>query len=169
LSIASPSILVLQHEECDAANDKNANPLSDKHASVDGPHQWRTFKCGRTEEKAIAQVENYPVRASKIKGWKQKHHGNNHDNNDKRDLLFIVHHISDRAPNARIKPTCVVEAKAWQAFSATLLLERNKFGLNELLGRSPGAFEPRVCVPTNADTSNERAHPENTAQPTKIA
>jgi hypothetical protein len=27
-----------------------------------------------------------------------------------------------------------VEAKAWQAFSATLLLERSKFGLNELLG-----------------------------------
>jgi hypothetical protein len=27
-----------------------------------------------------------------------------------------------------------VEVKAWQAFPATLLLERNKFGLNELLG-----------------------------------
>jgi hypothetical protein len=27
-----------------------------------------------------------------------------------------------------------VEAKAWQAFYATLLLERSKFGLNELLG-----------------------------------
>jgi hypothetical protein len=26
-----------------------------------------------------------------------------------------------------------VEAKAWQAFVATLLLERSKFGLNELL------------------------------------
>jgi hypothetical protein len=28
-----------------------------------------------------------------------------------------------------------VEAKAWQAVDATLLLERSKFGLNELLGR----------------------------------
>ena len=27
-----------------------------------------------------------------------------------------------------------MEAKAWQAFYATLLLERSKFGLNELLG-----------------------------------
>jgi hypothetical protein len=32
-----------------------------------------------------------------------------------------------------------VEAKAWQAFSATLLLERSKFGLNELLGAQPCA------------------------------
>ena len=30
-----------------------------------------------------------------------------------------------------------MEAKAWQAFSATLLLERSKFGLNELLGANP--------------------------------
>src|SRR3569832_1378973 len=30
-------------------------------------------------------------------------------------------------------PTCVGEAKAWQAFYATLLRERSKFGLNELL------------------------------------
>jgi hypothetical protein len=30
-----------------------------------------------------------------------------------------------------------VEAKAWQAFYATLLLERSKFGLNELLGLIP--------------------------------
>jgi hypothetical protein len=27
-----------------------------------------------------------------------------------------------------------VEAKGWQAFYATLLMERSKFGLNELLG-----------------------------------
>jgi hypothetical protein len=38
--------------------------------------------------------------------------------------------------NTRIKPTRVVEAEAWQAFSATLMLERSKFGLNELLGRN---------------------------------
>ena len=38
------------------------------------------------------------------------------------------------APNARVKPTCVVEPKSWQAFSAMTLVERSKFGLNELLG-----------------------------------
>src|SRR3546814_18958565 len=37
-------------------------------------------------------------------------------------------------PNARVKPTCVVEPKPWQAFSAMALVERSKFGLNELLG-----------------------------------
>jgi hypothetical protein len=37
-----------------------------------------------------------------------------------------------------------VEAKAWQAFSATLLLERSKFGLNELLGRIWDAG-PKSC------------------------
>ena len=31
-----------------------------------------------------------------------------------------------------------MEAKAWQAFSATLSLERSKFGLNELLGGASG-------------------------------
>jgi hypothetical protein len=39
-----------------------------------------------------------------------------------------------------------VEAKAWQAFSATLLLERSKFGLNELLGdacEKPGFRSPK--------------------------
>jgi hypothetical protein len=33
-----------------------------------------------------------------------------------------------------------VEAKAWEAFSATLLLERSKLGLNELL--DPGKYQP---------------------------
>ena len=39
-------------------------------------------------------------------------------------------------PNARVKPTCVAEPTTWQAFSAMLLVERSKFGLNELLGLS---------------------------------
>jgi hypothetical protein len=37
-----------------------------------------------------------------------------------------------------------VEAEAWQAFYATLLLERSKFGLNELLG---DALEPNERNP----------------------
>jgi hypothetical protein len=37
-----------------------------------------------------------------------------------------------------------VEAKAWQAFYATPLLERSKFGLNELLGvTSAATHEPQ--------------------------
>jgi len=41
-----------------------------------------------------------------------------------------------------------VEAKAWQAFYATLLLERSKFGLNELLGLIPA---PRHDLTHTAD------------------
>jgi hypothetical protein len=37
-----------------------------------------------------------------------------------------------------------VEAKAWQALSATLLLERSKFGLNELLGLAPPLGDGRI-------------------------
>ena len=45
-----------------------------------------------------------------------------------------------------------MEAKAWQAFYATLLLERSKFGLNELLDarlqstRIPTAFGEHALV-----------------------
>jgi hypothetical protein len=46
-------------------------------------------------------------------------------------------------PNAGIKPTCVVQATAWQAFSATPLPERSGFGLNELLGRSARFATPK--------------------------
>lgn len=37
-----------------------------------------------------------------------------------------------------LKPTYVVEEKAWQASYAMLLKLRSKFGLNELLERAPG-------------------------------
>jgi len=37
-------------------------------------------------------------------------------------------------PNTRVKPNCVAQATAWQAFFATPLPERSSFGLNELLG-----------------------------------
>src|SRR3546814_11584223 len=50
-------------------------------------------------------------------------------------------------PNARVKPTCVVEPKPWQAFSAMALVERSKFGLNELLGpmvRDPQPMDERL-------------------------
>jgi hypothetical protein len=40
-----------------------------------------------------------------------------------------------------------VEAKAWQAFSATLLLERSKFGLNELLGAQLTAPSAAMLAP----------------------
>jgi hypothetical protein len=39
-----------------------------------------------------------------------------------------------------------VEAKAWQAFYAALLLERSKFGLNELLGDA--CENPKLFAPT---------------------
>jgi hypothetical protein len=38
-----------------------------------------------------------------------------------------------------------VEAKSWQAVYATLLLERSKFGLNELLGGIPAIHEDKGC------------------------
>ena len=41
----------------------------------------------------------------------------------------------------------VVEAKAWQAFSATLLLERSDFGLNELSGAAIHVISSAAVVP----------------------
>ena len=58
-----------------------------------------------------------------------------------------------------------MEAKAWQAFYATLLLERSKFGLNELLDEgpdstgSPAALTPLARLPANPgaeDAANQR-------------
>jgi hypothetical protein len=49
-----------------------------------------------------------------------------------------------------------VEAKAWQAFYATLLLERSKFGLNELLGREALDCKP---YPNSHSASGKRDAP----------
>jgi len=46
-----------------------------------------------------------------------------------------------------------VEAKAWQAFYATLLLERSKFGLNELLGRR--LLLQQINAVSNKDRGNK--------------
>ena len=45
----------------------------------------------------------------------------------------------------------------WQAFSATLLVERSKFGLNELLGRTlqSGAYGNKSAALPGADTEVE--------------
>jgi hypothetical protein len=52
-----------------------------------------------------------------------------------------------------------VEAKAWQAFSATLLLERSKFGLNELLGCVPSGKKPIDQQGSNAKDWQQREPP----------
>jgi hypothetical protein len=46
--------------------------------------------------------------------------------------------------NSCINPTRVAEQTHWQALSAILFVERNEFGLNELLGRC-GAEEPQAA------------------------
>ena len=49
-----------------------------------------------------------------------------------------------------------MEAKAWQAFYATLLLERSKFGLNELLDLKPENY-PNILAFWREDISLEPA------------
>ena len=68
-----------------------------------------------------------------------------------------------------------MEAKAWQAFYATLLLERSKFGLNELLGpnqladRVPDKQEaegkPNNCAEHSANRPGQRASNAEPAWP----
>ena len=49
-------------------------------------------------------------------------------------VVSTVH--SPKPPNARVKPTCVAQPATWQALPAMLLVERSRFGLNELLDLS---------------------------------
>ena len=45
-------------------------------------------------------------------------------------------------PNTLVKPTCVAEPNTWQALSDMCLVERSRFGLNDLLGRKVSEISP---------------------------
>src|SRR3546814_19672851 len=66
-----------------------------------------------------------------------------------------------------LNPTCVVEPTTWQALSATLLVERSGFGLNELLCAVPRATHAHIHAPKRQDQHCETIWKHQKARSTR--